>query len=395
VRDLPTGTVTFIFTDIEGSTRLLNELGDRYAGVLAEHRRIVREAFERHGGVEVDTQGDAFFVAFPRASDALAAAADAQAELEAEPVRVRMGVHTGEPIATDEGYVGIDVHRAARIAASGHGGQILVSQSTRDLAGAEGLQDLGEHRLKDLSAPERIYQLGEGDFPPLTTLYATNLPVPVTPFLGREEEVAAVLAQLRQQETRLLTLTGAGGSGKTRLALQAAAAAAEDYPHGVWWVPLASLFDAAAVLPAAARVFGAGAPLVETIGDRRLLLLLDNFEHVIDAASELPGLLGACPRLDLFVTSRERLRVQGEHVYAVPVLARPEARRLFVTRAQEADAGFRPDDRVDEICSRLDDLPLALELAAARTSVLSTEQLLERLGGRLDLLRGGRDAELR
>ena len=392
---LPSGTVTFLFTDIEGSTRLLHELGDRYVDVLAEHRRIVRDAFGRNGGVEVDTQGDAFFVAFDRASEALAAAADARAELEGGPVRVRMGVHTGEPIATDEGYVGIDVHRAARIAASGHGGQVLVSQSTRDLVGAEGLRDLGEHRLKDLSAPERIYQLGDGTFPPLKTLYATNLPVPTSPFLGRAQELRAVEEQIRDTATRLLTLAGAGGTGKTRLALQAAAEAADEYQQGVWWVPLAAITDAASVLPTAAQVLGGGAPLAEIVGDRRLLLLLDNFEHVIDAAAELPALLAACRNLDVLVTSRELLRVRGEHVYPVPVLARAEARELFVARAREVDPGFEPDAFVDEICARLDDLPLALELAAARTSLLTSEQLLERLGSRLDLLRGGRDAELR
>src|SRR5919198_2728542 len=218
--ELPTGTVTFLFTDIEGSTRLLRELGDAYADALAEHRRLLRDAFARHGGVEVDTQGDAFFVAFARASEALAAAADAQRALDDGPIRVRIGLHTGEPQVTAEGYVGIDVHRAARIAAAGHGGQVLVSQTTYDLAAADGLRDLGEHRLKDLSAPERIWQLGPGEFPPLKTLYQTNLPVPATPFLGRERELGELSELLARPEVRLLTLTGAGGSGKTRLALQ-------------------------------------------------------------------------------------------------------------------------------------------------------------------------------
>src|SRR5438093_2347806 len=173
---LPTGTVTFLFTDIEGSTRLLHELGDAYAGVLAEHRRVLREAFARHGGVEVDTQGDAFFVAFARAKDAVAAAAEGQRALDGGPICVRIGLHTGEPLVTDEGYVGIDVHRASRIAGAGHGGQVLVSQSTRELVGGDGLRDLGEHRLKDLAAPERLWQLGDGEFPPLETLARTNLP---------------------------------------------------------------------------------------------------------------------------------------------------------------------------------------------------------------------------
>src|SRR4051812_29451247 len=211
MRDLPSGTVTFLFTDIEGSTKLLHELGDAYADALAEHRRVLREVFARHGGVEVDTQGDAFFVAFARATDALAAASEGQAALAAGPISVRMGLHTGEPLLTDEGYVGIDVHRAARIAGAGHGGQMLVSQTTRELSRLNGLRDLGEHRLKDLTAPERIFQLGDVDFPRLKTLYQTNLPVPATPFLGRERELAEVGELLGSSEVRLLTLAGAGG----------------------------------------------------------------------------------------------------------------------------------------------------------------------------------------
>jgi class 3 adenylate cyclase len=212
VVELPTGTVTFLFTDVEGSTRLLQELGDEYAGVLADHRRVLREAFARHGGVEVDTQGDAFFVAFAKVSEALAAARDAQASLLRGPVRVRMGLHTGEPVVADGGYVGIDVHRAARIAGAGHGGQILVSQTTRDLAADNGLRDLGEHRLKDLAAPERIYQLGDDEFPPLKSLNNSNLPLPAEPLVGRKKELADVLRSLRGG-TRLLTVTGPGGIG--------------------------------------------------------------------------------------------------------------------------------------------------------------------------------------
>ena len=214
MRDLPRGTVTFLFTDIEGSTPLLNEHGERYAELLSEHRRVLREAFMRHGGVEVDTQGDAFFVAFARASDAIAAASDGQAALRDGPISVRMGLHTGEPVVTDEGYVGIDVHRAARIAAAGHGGQVLLSQATRDLVAAEAVRDLGEHRLKDLSAPERLFQLGDAEFPRLKTLYQTNLPVPATPFLGRERELDEVVGLLRREDVRLLTLTGPGGTGR-------------------------------------------------------------------------------------------------------------------------------------------------------------------------------------
>jgi len=219
MRDLPSGTVTFLFTDVEGSTRLLGELGARrYAETLAEHRRVLRKGFERHGGVEVDTQGDAFFVAFPTAPGALRAAAEVTAALEAGPIRVRIGVHTGTPLVGEEGYVGADVHRAARIAAAGHGGQVLVSAATAALVSTAALRDLGEHRLKDLAAPERVYQLGDADFPPLKSLYRTNLPVLATPFMGRERELAEVVTLLTSDDIRLLTLTGSGGIGKTRLA---------------------------------------------------------------------------------------------------------------------------------------------------------------------------------
>src|SRR5437773_1424635 len=223
MRDLPSGTVTFLFTDIEGSTRLLQELGDAYADALTEHRQLLREAFAAHDGVEVDTQGDAFFYAFARASDAVVAAGDGRLALEQGPLRVRMGLHTGEPQVTDEGYVGLDVHKAARIAACGHGGQVLLSEQTARLVEQAALCDLGEHRLKDLSAPERIYQLGDGVFPPLKTLYRTNLPIPATAFLGRDHELREATKLLLQADVRLLTLTGPGGTGKTRLALQAAA----------------------------------------------------------------------------------------------------------------------------------------------------------------------------
>jgi predicted ATPase len=392
---LPRGTVTFLFTDVEASTRLLREQPDRYPQLLADHRRILREVFGRHGGVEVDTQGDALFTAFSRASDAVAAAEEGQRALADGPVRVRMGLHTGEPTVTAEGYVGIDVHRAARIAASAHGGQVLVSQSTRDLAGLDDVHDLGEHRLKDLSAPERIYQLGDGEFPPLRTLFTTNLPVPLTPFIGREREVAEAVALLARDAVRLVTLTGAGGSGKTRLALQVAGAASDGYEDGVWWVPLAAVSDVADVMPAIAAALGGGSGAAEVIGNRRLLLLLDNFEQVVAAASEVARLLETCTRLDVLVTSRERLRIRGEHAYPVPVLARTEARELFLARARAVDPAIEAGDHLDELCLRLDDLPLAIELAAARVSVLSTEELFERLGKRLDFVSGERDADTR
>ena len=308
---LPTGTVTFLFTDVEGSTQLLHELGDAYAGVLAEHRRVLREAFARHGGVEVDTQGDAFFVAFETATDALAAGADGRDALEGGPIRVRMGFHTGEPTVTPEGYVGIDVHRAARIAAAGHGGQILVSQATRELLAGDGLRDLGEHRLKDLTAPERIYQLGDGEFPPLKTLNNSNLPLPAEPLLGRKKELADVLRMLRDS-ARLVTVTGPGGTGKTRFALEAASELIESFRDGVWWIGLAPVRDAELVLPAIATAVGVQGDLEAELGRKELLLLLDNFEHVVDAAVGIAEIQRSCPGVAALVTSREPLHVAGE-----------------------------------------------------------------------------------
>ena len=394
MRELPGGTVTFLFTDVEGSTKLLHELGaEAYARALAEHRRVIREAFARHGGVEVDTQGDAFFVAFPTAPGALAAASEMLEELASGPIRVRMGVHTGTPFVAQEGYVGTDVNRAARIAACGHGGQLLVSASTASLVSADGVRDLGEHRLKDLSAPERIFQLGDGEFPPLKSLHQTNLPVPATPFLGREGELAEIAALLARDDVRLVTLVGPGGTGKTRLALQAAGAAADSSPGGVWWVPLAALRDRELVLPAAAQALGATGDLAEHIGDRRLLLLFDNFEHVAPAAADVSQLLQRCPRLALLVTSREPLRLDGEWEYAVDSLRESEAVELFEARARAVRRGFVAHSEVRQICERLDNLPLAIELAAARVKVLSPAALLERLERRLPMLSGGaRDA---
>jgi predicted ATPase len=384
--ELPSGTVTFLFTDVEGSTRLLHELGDEgYAEALAAHRRVLREALEHHAGVEVDTQGDAFFVAFPTAPGALEAARQAQNELD---LPVRMGIHTGTPLLTGEGYVGLDVHRAARIATAGHGGQVLVSQSTADLATVE-VRDLGLHRLKDLGAPERLFQLGTRAFPPLKTLHATNLPVPATPFLGRELELDEIAGLLGRADVRLVTLTGPGGSGKTRLALQAAGAAADDYPHGVWWAPLASLDDHALVEAVAAQALGAKESLPTAIGDKRLLLLLDNFEHLLDAASVVADAIGSCPRLTVLVTSREPLHLDGEWEVAVDPLQEREAVELFVQRAAATHSKVAPGGEVAEICRRLDCLPLAVELAAARAKALALPALLARLEQRLPLLAGG------
>jgi predicted ATPase/class 3 adenylate cyclase len=389
-RDLPSGTVTFLFTDVEGSTKLLHELGpDRYAATLAEHRRIVRDAFEARGGVEVDTQGDGFFVAFPSASGALAAARAITEGLASGPIRVRMGLHTGTPLLTAEGYIGSDVHRAARIGAAGYGGQVVVSAATAELTGTEGLRDLGEHRLKDFDAPMPLFQIGDERFPPLKTISNTNLPRPASSFVGRDAEVAEVVAHLRHG-ARLLTLTGPGGSGKTRLAIEAAAVLVTEFKAGVFWVDLASLRDSDLVTETIGQVIGAKDGLAGHIGQREMLLLLDNLEQVVVAAPELATVVEACPNLRLLVTSRVRLRVRGEVEFPVAPLADADAVELFCTRAQ-----VEPDETVRQLCRALDNLPLALELAAARASVLTPAQILERLSGRLDLLKGGRDAEPR
>lgn len=391
MRDLPSGTITFLFSDVEGSTSLLHRLGaERYAAALAEHRRVLRDAFTARRGVEVDTQGDGLFYAFARASDALAGAEEGQRELDGGPVRVRMGIHTGEPLVTDEGYVGVDVHRAARVMSAGHGRQVLVSAATARLVEEVGLHDLGEHRLKDLTAPQQLYQLGEEVFPPLRTLYGTNLPVQPTPFLGRERELGEVLELLGSHGVRLLTLTGPGGSGKTRLALQAAGQRAEGFEHGVWWVPLQAVTDPAFVVTTVAQTLGADDDLATHIGDRRLLLVLDNFEQVVGAAPQLAELLAVCPHLLLLATSREPLHIEAEQEYVVPPLAEVEAIRFFLTRARAVDPGFSADPAVPEICVRLDCLPLALELAAARVKLMSPERMLERLDRALPLLTAGR-----
>jgi predicted ATPase/class 3 adenylate cyclase len=393
---LPTGTVTFLFTDIEGSTRLVYEHGDAFAGLLVEHRRLLREGFARHGGLELGTEGDAFFVVFPSAGEAVAAAAEAQAALAGGPVRVRMGLHTGEAQLVEGTYVGLEVHRAARIAAAGHGGQVLVSAATAallepgdDQPQGTHLRDLGEHRLKDLLAPERLYQLGVGEFPPLRSLYRANLPVPATPFLGRERELDELTALLARADIRLLTLTGPGGTGKTRLALQAAAELADGYADGVYWVGLASLRDASLVLPTVGQVLGAKEELSEHVEAKRLLLVLDNLEQLTACAPELSSLLAACPNLKLLCTSREPLHVSAEQEYPVPTLREMDAVALFTERALSVRPDFSANGGVTEICRRLDCLPLAIELAAARVKALSPAQILQRLEQRLPLLTGG------
>jgi predicted ATPase len=388
-RELPAGTVTLLFTDIEGSTRLIEELGEpAYISALAEQRRLLRAAFRAHGGVEVDTQGDAFLYAFTDPVEALTAAAQGQEALAPGQVKVRMGLHTGELLLTGEGYAGRELHRAARIAASGHGGQVVVSAATQALVDG-GLTELGEHRLKDFDEPVALFQLGSERFAPLKTISNTNLPRPASSFVGRTREREELLGLLRNG-SRLVTLSGPGGSGKTRLALEAATELVPAFKAGVFWIGLARLRDHALVTETIGQTLGAKDGLTEHIGERELMLLLDNFEQVLEAAPALSQLLEACPHLRLLVTSRELLRINGEVEYPVPPLAEPEAVELFCERSR-----LEPDEAIAELCRQLDELPLALELAAARTRVLTPAQILDRLGRRLDLLRGGRDADPR
>ena len=438
----PTGTVTFLFTDIEGSTKLLQQLGGpRYADVLGDHQRLLRLAFAAHGGYEVDTQGDSFFVAFPAAPDALAAAVEATQAIAVHPwseyamVRVRMGLHSGAPQLVGERYVGLDVHRAARIAAAGHGGQILLSASTAELArhappeGIVTLRDLGAHRLKDLQQAERIYEaIVPGlvtDFPPLNSLDARphNLPVHPTPILGREREIAAICSLLRREDVRLVTLTGPGGIGKTRLSVQVAAEVLDVFPDGAWNVRLSRLTDPNLVLPTIATTLdlkeGGTTPLADVLReyarDKCLLLVLDNFEQVVAAASSVAEVLESSPGVKILVTSRVPLHLRGEYEYAVHPLALPDPTRLppaaervsqyaavalFIERAQATQADFAVTNAtapaVAEICSQLDGLPLAIELAAARIKLLPPPALLKRLERTLPVLTGGaRDADER
>ena len=399
--DLPRGTVTLLFTDIEGSTRLLHSLGpDAYGDALAEHRRVLRDAFVAHGGVEVDTQGDAFFVAFPTAPRAAAAALAANEALAAGPISVRMGLHTGVPLQTSEGYVGIDVHRGARVAALAHGGQVVISPATAALLDGETLLDLGLHRLKDFGGATRLHQLGDTTHPPLRTPGSIDLPTPATRFLGRERELFEAVSLVYERDPRALTILGPGGTGKTRFALELARLLAEDAEGGTVFCALAPLRDADLLLPTIADRLGAGSAdvgaIAARVGDRRTHVVCDNLEHLLpDAARPLAELTAAAPGLRLLTTSREPVRIQGESELDLPPLAGAEAIALFMERAHAVRPDLALDEHVTELCARLDHLPLAVELAAARTKLLAPEVLLERIDRRLDLLKGTRDADER
>jgi predicted ATPase/class 3 adenylate cyclase len=428
--ELPTGTITFLFTDIEGSTRLMQELGDGYRKVRDDFASIVRRAIVEGDGVEVSTEGDSFFVVFRSPMGALQATVAAQRGLAdhdwspAPPLRVRMGLHTGEGVLGGENYMGIDVNRAARISQAANGGQVLVSDATRSLIQHElpegvSIRDLGPHRLKDIAHSERLYDLViEGcpsEFPPPRTLDArpNNLPPQLTSFVGRGDEIAEVRELFSR--TRLLTLTGPGGTGKSRLALQIAAETLTEYEDGAFFVDLAPLTDPALVPSAAARALGVpempGRPILdgvkEHLRDKELLLVIDNFEQVVEAGPVVEELLTAAPRLKVIVTSRIVLSVRGEQEYVVPPLEPPdperlpdlptlrrfEAVRLFAERALAVEPRFQITEQnapaVAGITARLDGLPLAIELAATRTKVLSPEDMLPRLERSLSILTTG------
>jgi predicted ATPase/class 3 adenylate cyclase len=424
--ELPTGTVTFLFTDIEGSTRLLQELGrDRYRDVEEEHGRLLRTAFEHEGGHVVRIEGDAFFVVFPTPTGAVRGAVAAQRAVAShrfrhgEPIRVRIGMHTGEAHLGGGDYVGIDVNRAARIAAAGHGGQVLLSGATRalvehDLPEGIRLRDLGSHRLKDIAHPERIHDLLiEGlpsEFPPLKTMEVpVRLPVQVTSFVGRDRELRAVTELVRSES--LVTLTGPGGTGKTRLALRVAEEVLPEFGGGAFFVDLSPLTEPMLVPSTIAQALrlkeDPGRSLVEVVtgflADREALLILDNFEQVVEAAPMVDELVVAGGGSTVLVTTRVRLGLAGEHEYGVPpldppdpgvrdpeTLSRSEAVALFVDRARAVRHDFALTDEnapaVAEICAKVDGLPLALELAAGQVRLLTPREIGARLDSRLGAL---------
>jgi predicted ATPase/class 3 adenylate cyclase len=433
--ELPVGTVTFLLTDVEGSTALWEQASEAMRTALARHDALFEHAVCEHGGVHIRPrgEGDSRFAVFAGASEALAAALAVQRAFADEawttprPISVRIGIHTGEAEARDGDYYGAAVNRCARLRGIGHGGQVLLSESTTalvrdDLPAAASLLDLGEHRLRDLSRPERVHQLVAPGlavgFPPLASLDARphNLPLQTTPLLGRDQDIRAVRGLLLRDNVRLVTLTGPGGTGKTRLSLEVASDSLDQFEDGACFVELVTVSDPERVPSAIAQAIGVrevvGRPLLDVLVDylrgRQLLLVLDNFEQVVAAAPLVDTLLRACSRLRVLVTSRSALQLRGEHEYPVPLLALPDSGRsmtpealsqygavaLFIDRATAIKPDFVVTNAnapaVAEICARLDGLPLAIELAAARIRLLPPEAMLPRLGHGLTLLSGGR-----
>ncbi len=387
----PTGTVTFFFSDIQGSTKHVQRLGvEGYGRLLIEHRRRVREVFVHRGGIEIGTEGDSFFAVFSSAGDAVAAAGDVQRALAGFELAVRIGMHTGEAVIRDGGYVGLDVHLAARVAAAANGGQVLMSTATRGLVPDEVVRDLGEHRLRDFERVVRLYQLGLDEFPAVRSLRIVRLPMPSSPLVGRHRELEEVAVLLGRSELRLVTLTGPGGSGKTRLAIEATARAGAGFIDGARWVALASLAYPGELWGALAQSLETRQDPLEHLAERELLLLLDNAEHLVGVDQLVSEILAAAPAVRVLVTSREPLHLEGEWVYPVDPLESADAVELFVTRAAAAGRAVQTDETVRALCARLDDLPLAVELAAARTPVLSPAKILERLEQRLPALASGR-----
>jgi predicted ATPase/class 3 adenylate cyclase len=428
VTEPPSGTVTLLFSDIEGSTALLTRLGDAYADALDLQRRILRQAWVAHGGLELGTEGDSFFVVFSAATAGVAAAEAAQRELstvtwpEGARVRVRMGIHTGSPTPHDDGNVGIDVHRAARVAGAAHGGQVVITEPTRALVGnrlpvGAATRDLGWHRLKDLAEPEHLFEVvpagSTEEFPPLRSMGATSrLPAEVTPLVGRDEAMAELTALVRDANVRLITMTGPGGSGKTRLATAVAARVAGRFGNGVFFVPLSQVTDAEGMVGEVGEAIGVRSgqrelrDLIEELHPQRALLVLDNLEQLKGADSVVHELLVGAPQLVVLATARGPLHLRGEHEFPVQPLTLPTdetlsaaeasgAVQMFVRQAQMVRPNFVLDEEnlgsVVTICRRLDGLPLAIELAAARMKLLSPAALVDRLETTLELGAGGRD----
>ena len=413
MRQLPEGKVTFLFTDIEGSTKLLHAAGaSGYAVLQATHRTILREAMSIGAGAEVDTQGDAFFFAFPDPIEAVLSAERGRLALASQPwpadreIRVRMGLHTGTPVRTNEGYVGEDVNKGARIGALGAGGQILLSDDlatiVMDAADlAQRVVDLGSHRLKDFDRTEHLYQFGEQAFPPIRSIGALLLPAPTTTFVGREAELYRALSIELDERPQLLTIRGPGGVGKTRFSIELARLLRDEHPGGSFFVELAPLNDPSTVLTEIAKTIGVTSPtadleaISDRIGSKQTLVVLDNAEHLLQAAKELATLMRLTPQLQLIVSSRAPLAIRGERIFDLMPMSDDTSSTLFLERARSAGCVIERSPDVDELCRRLDGLPLAIELAAARTSTFSPSQLVAMIQSQPTLLQGPRDADAR